>query len=997
MDFIGIEEEIIKFWEKKKIRQKALKKKGKKFYYLDGPPSPTGKIHLGTSWGKYLRDLATRYKRMRGYWVWSRPGFDMHGLPIEVKVEKKLKMNSKKEIEKYGIKKFVEECKKFAKENSNEMIKDFKRLGVWLDWENPYYTSDDDYISGVWYTIKKADEKGLLYKGKKILPWCPRCETSLAKHELEYKKKIDNSLYLKFKTKDGRYLIVWTTTPWTVPYNLAVMVNPELDYVEKEVNGETWIIGKERENIFEGKIEKKFKGKELEGLEYEFPLDIPESKKIKSKWKHKVILSEYVDEKTGTGLVHCAPGCGPEDNEIGSRYGLPQFNTVSENGTIEGKMGKFTGLKTNDEKIIEILKPIVVKEEKFEHEYPHCWRCKTPIIFRSTEQWFVKVTNLKEKILKDLKKTNWVPKWAGENWFKSWIENVQDWNISRQRYWGTPIPIWVCKKCGEKIVIGSLSELKKLSKKRKIDVHKPGIDEIKLKCPKCGGEMERVKGVLDVWIDSGNAPWASLGFPEKKKLFEELWPVDFILEGKDQIRGWFYSLAASGEIAFDRIPYENVYMTGFINDALGRKFSKSLGNFITPDEVIDKYGSDVLRFYQIGSANPGLDLNYNQNDVKAKFKSLAILWNIFKYIKQNCEIERVKFEKFSSDRIEDKWIYSRINTITKEVTEDLENYRLNEVPRKLEDFFVEDLSHWYLKIIKDRIVMGNKEEKKKALNTLLYVFEKLNRLLAPVIPFLTEKMYLDMKKILKKKEESIHFFSWPEVDEIDKELEEKMKRTREIVENILALRNSEKIGIRWPIKEVIVNGKEGIDGIIKNIANVKEIRYGRPGFIEYKLKINYQNLKEKFEKDELPIIMRRIIELSPIAVKKKFEKEEEYDLVINSKIIKISKEDIEVIEKLPENWVSINDTYLNKELTKELIEEGMAREIIRRIQDMRKEMKLKRNQKISVSIDSPIDVSKFEDLISKKTNSDIEFTKLVVGNKKEFKIKNYTIKIGIIK
>ena len=998
MDFIGIEEEVLKFWEKKKIRQKVLKKKGKKkFYYLDGPPYPTGQIHLGTSWGKYLRDLVMRYKRMNGYSVWSKPGFDMHGLPIEVKVEKKLNIKNKKEIEKYGVKKFVNECKNFADENARNMINDFKRLGVWLDWENPYLTYNEDYISGIWYAIKKADEKNLLYKGKKVLPWCPRCETALAKHELEYKTKVDTSLYLKFETEDGRYLIVWTTTPWTVPYNLAVMVNPKLDYVEKEVNGEIWILGKEREKIFDGKITKEFKGNKLEGLKYKFPFDIKESKKIKAKWKHKVILSEYVEEKTGTGLVHCAPGCGPEDNEIGNRYDLPQFNTVSENGTIEGEMGIFTGLKTNDKGIIELLKPIIVKEEKFEHEYPHCWRCKTPIIFRSTEQWFIRITEIKQKLLEDLNTTNWIPSWAGENWFKSWIENIQDWDISRQRYWGTPIPIWVCKKCGEKIVIGSVSELKKLSKKRKVDIHKPGIDEIKIKCPKCGGEMERVNDVLDVWIDSGNAAWASLGFPENEKLFKELWPVDFILEGKDQIRGWFYSLAALGEIAFDRIPYENVYMTGFINDALGRKFSKSLGNFVTPKEVIDKYGSDVLRFYQISGANPGLDLNYNQNDVKTKFKSLNILWNVFKYIKENCELEKVKFDKFSSDKIEDVWIYSRINTITEEITEDLENYRLNEVPKKLESFFVDDLSRWYLKIIKDRITIGTRDDKVKSLNTLLYVFEKLLRLLAPVIPILSEKMYQDSKKLLKKKEDSVHLLDWPKVDEINKELEEKMKRTKEIVETILSLRNSEKIGLRWPIKEVIINGEEGIDEIIKNMTNVKEIEYGKPEFVEYKIKINYNSLKEKFDKKEIPVVVRRIIELSPIAVKKKFEKNENYSLLMNSKTIELSKDDIEIIENLPENWISTNDVYLNKELTKELIQEGMAREVIRRIQDIRKEMGLKRNQRVSISIDCPIDISKFEELISKKTNSEIELTKMVVGNKKEFKIKGYTIKIGISK
>ncbi len=999
MNFIPIEEEILKFWEKKKIPQKALKKeKKRKFYYLDGPPYTNGVVHLGHSWGKALRDSLMRYKRMRGFWVWSQPGWDMHGLPIELEVEKSLGFKTKKEIEKYGIKKFIEECKKFAMKNKESMEKDFKRLGVWLDWNHPYMTITEDYISGVWFTIKKAWEKNLLYKGKKVVPWCPSCETGLAKHELEYKEKVDDSLYLKFPTEDGRFLIVWTTTPWTVPFNLAVMVNPDMDYIEMEVNGERWIIAKSRVEVFNGKILREFKGKELEGLKYELPLDIPESNKIKAKWKHRVVLSkEYVEEGTGTGLVHCAPGCGPEDNEVGRKYGLPAFNTVTENGIIGGEMGKFTGLKTNDKRIIELLKPLIVKIEKYKHDYPHCWRCKTPVIFRTTEQWFLKTSELKEKLLEDLKNTKWNPDWAGNRWFKSWIENLQDWNISRQRYWGIPIPVWVCKKCGEITVLGSVDELKKISKKRKIEPHKPWIDEIKIKCPKCGGEMERVKDVLDVWIDSGCAPWASLGYPKEKKLFKELWPVDFILEGKDQIRGWFNSLAVLGEVTFDRIPYERVYMTGFIYDARGRKMSKSLKNYITPFEVINKYGSEVLRFYQIGGTNPGLDLNYNENDVKRTFKSLSIFWNSFKYLKENVEIEKIRKEEFKSEKIEDKWIISRMNSTIKEVTEAFERYDIQLVPRILEEFFVEDLSHWYLKLIKDRITVGEREDKKKALNTLLNVFDKLLTVSAPVLPMLTEKMYQELKKFLNRKEESIHFIEWPEACEIDEELEEKMKRTREIVEKILAIRNSEKIGVRWPLGKVIVVGENGFDDIIKKVANVKEVNYYEktPEFVEYQIKINYKNLKEKFDEKTFPVAIRRIIEVSPIAIKRKFDEGKEYELKIGSGIYKISKDDVEIVEKLPEGWSGYENVYLNTEINKELFKEGMAREIIRRIQDMRKEKKLKRIQRVDISIDSPIDISEYLDLIEEKTNSNVELTKMVIGEKKEFNIKGYKVTIGI--
>ncbi len=998
IDFNQIENEVLQFWEKKKIRKKALKlnPKGPKFYYVDGPPYANGVIHLGHSWGKAIRDSVLRYRRMKGFNVWSQPGFDMHGLPIEVKVEKELGINSKKEIEELGVDKFVEKCKEFAEKNMEKMIEDFKRLGVWLDWENPYKTMDDSFISGVWYSIKKADEKGLLYKGKKVLPWCHRCETALAKHELEYKKKVDESIYMKFPTEDGRYLIVWTTTPWTVPFNLGVMVNPELDYVEKKVGNEIWIIGKDRADLFEGKVIKEFKGKELEGVKYKLPLEIPANKKIKGEWKHKVLLSEFVEEGTGTGLVHCAPGCGPEDNEIGKRYGLPAFNTVSQNGIFEGDMGPFTGLKVNDPKIVKLLEPLIVKKEKIEHEYPHCWRCKNPIIFRATEQWFIGASKLKEKVLEDNKEVKWIPDW-GKNWFNSWIENIQDWTITRQRYWGTPVPIWVCEKCGNTLVVGSLTELKKLSKKRKVDMHKPGIDQITIKCPKCGGTMKRIPDVLDVWIDSGNVPWAAIGYPDDDKLLKKLWPVDFIIEGKDQIRGWFYSMAILGETIFDEIPYKNVYMTGMINDAKGRKMSKSLGNYITPFEVIDIYGADVLRFYQIGGANPGLDLNYNENDIKTRAKALNILWNTSKYIKENAEIEKVKLGELRNLKVEDKWIISRINSVVKEVTEKFENYEVNEVPRIIENFFLEDLSRWYLKLIKDRVILGEKRDKQVAINTALYVMDRLLRISSPIIPFLTEKMYQELRGVLNHKEESVHFLSWPEPEMIDKELEERMEKTRDIVEKILALRNKTKVGVRWPIGETIVIGEKGIDEIIKSIANVKKVTYDDklPNFVEYQIKANYNSLKERFSENEIPVIIRRIIELSPEAVKKKFEKGEEYELLVNGERIKLSKEDVDVVTKLPEGWAIEENVLINTNLTKELFNEGLAREIIRRIQDLRKERKMKRTEKASVYIDCPADLHEFKDLIEEKTNSDVELTKIIHGEPKTFKIRDIDVKIAI--
>ena len=643
-----IEEEILNYWKKKKIYSKIVKrnKNGKDFYYLDGPPYTSGKVHLGIAWSKALRDSLMRYKRAKGFNVWDRAGFDTHGLPTAHKVQEKFNIKHKEEIPKFGVDKFVSECRKLSMENKEIMVKDFERLGVWMNFDDAYMTLDNEYMEGEWWLIKKAHENNRLYEGEKVMHWCPSCGTSLAKHELEYDNVNEKSIFVKFKTILGKnqYLIVWTTTPWTIPFNMGVMVNPELDYVKAKIEdtGETWIIAKALANmVISGVAEKKFeiieefKGKKLQGTRYIHPfydeINYHQKTMKENENAYRVILSEeFVDTSSGSGLVHCAPGCGPEDFEIGKVNDIPAFNILDEEGKFPKKMGPFEGLiaKKNDKEFTKALddKGLLIAETDVEHEYAHCWRCKEPVIFRLTKQWFFKIEDLKEKMRELNKNVNWVPDWAGNRQFDSWLENLKDNSITRQRYWGCPVPIWKCK-CGKYEVIGSIKELEEKSKKKAPkDLHKPAIDNVTIPC-ECGEEMHRIPDILDVWVDAGVASWTCLYYPQKKDLFEKLWPADFILEGKDQIRGWFNLLFVASMVSMQKPSYKAVYMHGFINDAQGRKMSKSLGNYILPQEVVEKFGADTLRYYMIGAANPGVDLNYNFDDAKLKHKNLMILWN----------------------------------------------------------------------------------------------------------------------------------------------------------------------------------------------------------------------------------------------------------------------------------------------------------------------------------------------------------------------------------
>ncbi|MCK4521911.1 MAG: isoleucine--tRNA ligase, partial [Nanoarchaeota archaeon] len=793
-DFKECEEEVLEFWEKNKVHDKlkSRNKKGKPFYFLQGPPYTSGRLHIAHAWNNSLKDIAMRYKRMNGFDVWDRAGYDMHGLPTENKVQANLKLKYKEDIVKYGIDKFIKECKKLSEDNAGLMDKDLARLGIWMDYENAYYPIKNEFIEGEWWLIKKAFESKRLYKGKKIMHWCSSCETSLAKHELEYENDKDTSIFLKFKVKakNNEFLIIWTTTPWTIPYNLGVMVNPELDYLKVKVDREVWYVAKALAGAFiQGVANKKFtildefKGEKLEGTEYIHPLydelrEQYDKIKKKSPKAHTVLLSkEYVDTTAGTGLVHSAPGCGPEDYEIGKKYGIEPFNNLNERGEFED-MGKYSGFtaKKDDNKFIEEFKKkgCLIETAEVEHEYAHCWRCRNPVVFRATEQWFMKIEDLIPDMLKANEKVDWQPKFS-KTAFDSWVGALRDNSITRQRFWGCPVPIWECEKCKNIIVIGSVKELKK-HKANTIpdDLHRPWIDKVVLECPKCRAKAKRIDDVIDVWIDSGTASWNCLEYPVKKEFFKKYFPADFILEATEQIRLWFSMLLMCSMVGLKKPCYKSVYCHGMILDYQGMKMSKSLGNIISPYEVIDKHGADVLRYYMC-QTSAGTNINFNWEDVKQKQRNITVLWNIHKFLidlSNELKVNPSKLNPKGGFSLEEKYIVSKLNSTIRHVTILFDKYKIDETIAPIENLFLE-LSRTYIKMVRDKASLGKKEEKEVVLFTLYNVLIECLKMFSVICPFITEKIFLNLKEQFNLKETSMHMCKWPESDQasIDAELE----------------------------------------------------------------------------------------------------------------------------------------------------------------------------------------------------------------------------------
>jgi isoleucyl-tRNA synthetase len=958
-DFNEVEQRILQFWKENKIHEKAneLNKDKEPFYFLDGPPYTSGRVHIGTAWNKSLKDLIIRFKRMQGFDVWDRAGYDMHGMPTEQATEKELGLKNKDDILEFGIEKFTTACKELSNKNLKVMNEDFKRLGVWMNFDDPYMPIKQDYIEGEWWLIKKAHENNRLYEGEKTMTWCSKCGTALAKHELEYEQVTDDSIFLKFPIVDSKneFLIIWTTTPWTIPYNLGVMVNPKLDYVKAKVDDEVWVVAKGLVGAFistvvdkKFEIVEEFKGDKLEGVKYTHPLEnelksvfqeVKDRAKSPKKVHTVVLCEEYVDLSAGTGLVHMAPGCGPEDYEIGYRNGIPPFNELSHSGVYSDKMGKFSGFvaKRDDKKFIEAFDETgcLVASTKVDHDYAHCWRCKSPVVYRTTTQWFFKIEDLKDKMRELNKEIEWVPDFAGSKNFDSWLSNLRDNGITRQRFWGTPLPVWKCdsEDCKEYLVVGSVAELKEHAiNDVPEDLHKPWIDAVKCKC-KCGSEMTRSPDILDVWIDSGSASWNCLNFPQETKDFDRLFPADFILEGIDQIRGWFNLLLVASMVSMDKPSFKSVYMHGFVQDAKGRKMSKSLGNYILPGEVIEKYGADTLRYYMISGSNPGIDINYNFDDMKIRYRNLHILWNLQNYLIDIAKTNGFKPKNLDDFElgIEEKYIVSKANSLVKKITERLNGYFLNEAPEIAEELYIE-LSRVYVQLIREKLVTGTKEDKELVFNVIYDVFFKALRIFSVSCPFITEEIYQNLKSEFDLKEESIFLMPWVKFDDdrINTELEGQFDCVKGVIQSVLHLREKIQLGQRWPLKEAVINSED--KETIKAVEVLKEIIIRQTKVKD--VVINKNDLSDDYEQTEF--------KKSIVAV--------------------------------------------NKVLDYELKSEGFAREIMRRVQNLRRKNGLQKNDEIDLCIVADDEMTKMLTKWSDEIAMRVGAKKNVVCSKLECKM-----------
>jgi len=946
MDLKKIEEQVLRFWKDNKIYEKSVEKNksGKPFYFLQGPPYTSGRLHIGHAWNNAMKDIALRYFRLKGRNVWDRAGYDMHGLPTANQVQKELDLKDKDSILEYGLDKFVKRCQEFSTNNAKLMNQDLKRLGVWMDFEDPYFPVTNEFMSSEWLLFKRAYEQDRLYKGKKIMHWCGECETSLAKHELEYENVTDNSIFLKFLKKgtQDEYFIIWTTTPWTILYNLGIMVNPDIEYVKIRVDNEYWIIAKALAGAFTSLLGKqyeiidRFMGKELEGQEYVHPFydklkQVYDGLKSEYKNVHTILLSkEYVDVSSGSGLVHCAPGCGPEDFEVGQEYGIGAFNTLNEHGVLEN-VGDFSGMtaKVDDKKFVGVLKEVgsLITETPVEHEYAHCWRCHKPVVFRATEQWFLKVEDLVPKILKYDEKINWVPDTA-KNSYQAWITNLKDNGVTRQRFWGTPAPIWVCG-CGEIEVIGSEDELKKKAiNKVPENLHKPWIDDVFLRCPECGKDMKRVPDVIDVWIDSGTASWNCLYYPKQKDYFEKFFPADLIIEATEQTRLWFSMLQICSTILFGKSCYKGVFGHGMILDFQGTKMSKSLGNIISPYEVIDKFSSEVLRYY-ICEITAGENANFNWEDVKQKQRNLLVLLNTGNYL---CQLKTKESKRGLG--LEEKYILSRLNSTIEKVTKLFEDYNFDKTITELEKMFL-DISRVYIKMTREK----SNENKELVYSTLKNVFVKTLKMFATTCPMITESIWQELRKKEIVAEESVHLCDWPKVDKklIDVELEQEFENALVVIEKGLAERDKKGIGLKWPLAKAKVRSKRNVsDELKKIIANQLQVK-------EIELDIN--NIKE-------------------VAVE------------------------------------------LDTEITPDLEAEGFARNISRQVQSLRREMGLVKDDEIElVILTEPglvLMLGGFKEFIQRRTNSrhiDVSAREVVENGftDDKFKVKDKEIRIYIKK
>jgi len=976
-----VEEQILHFWSHHKILEKIKKRNstGKKFYFLEGPPYTSGRVHLGTAWNMALKDMFLRHKRMRGFNVWDRMGYDMHGLPTEHATEKKLNISGKEQITAYGVDKFVGECEKLCKENMEQMSKDFIRLGSTLDFSNPYQSITREFIDGEWLLIKKAHDSKRLYEGLRTMHWDMESGTGVAKHEIEYKQVTDNSVYIKFPLADEKktFLLVWTTTPWTLPFNLGVMAHPDMEYLKCNIDGETWIVAKSRADaVIKTAAEQSYsilevlRGKDLAGIKYIHPFakEIPFFSTVKATKLHTVILSkEFVDDVTGTGLVHTAPGCGPEDYEVGHKNGLPPFNTTDEKGILHN-LGPFTGLtaRKDDLQCIKLFEKSgsVIATEKYTHDYPHDWRSHKPVIFRATRQWFFKVEDLKQEMIAANNKVQWHPV-AGYNAFNSWLEHLRDNSISKQRYWGTPLPVWRnVDNDDDYIVVSSLAELEKLSGQKVKEPHKPWIDEIEIK--KDGKLYKRVPDVLDVWVDAGTTSWNCIDYPKRKDLFENLFPADFILEGKDQIRGWFNLLMVAGFLTFHKPSFLSVYMHGFVTDVEGVKMSKSLGNVISPDEVINKHSADTFRYYSIQTP-AGEDMNFSWEEVALKHRQLQVLWNVHNFLlalTKEISINPFEFDHALMHQLFDipeKVIFSKLHSAMRDVTKSFELYHLDETVKPIEDVFL-SLSRTYIQMVRDKSSIGSREEKELVAYTIAHVLLETIKLFAPAAPFITEAMFQNLKEEYHLKEESIHEYAWPIAEQkyINASLETDIAIADDIMAAVMHAREKITLNVRWPLKEIVVatsdknvqRALEHLRDIVKAEINVKDITIVEAlAGIHQRIRLDFAKVGPRYGSLSPNIIAKCAIE-SPESLLSKLKNDGAYKFQLDGTAVSLTMDDMIVEQDVPKPYIAAPSKfgmiYVNQQRTRELDAEGYTREIMRRVQALRKLSGLNKSDRISL-------------------------------------------------
>ena len=977
LNFVDREKQVEKFWKDEKIFEKSIdsRRKGTPYVFYDGPPTANGKPHIGHVLTRVIKDMIPRYRTMKGYQVPRKAGWDTHGLPVELEVEKKLGLDGKDQIEKYGVEPFIEQCKESVWKYEG-MWEDFSHtVGFWADMKNPYVTYHNDYIESEWWALKEIWKKGLLYEGHKIVPYCPRCGTPLSSHEVAqgYKDVKERSAVVRFKVKgEDAYILAWTTTPWTLPSNVALCVNPDEDYVKVTSKGYTYYMAAALVDTVLGEgaeILEHYQGKDLEFKEYE-PLFPYAEKRIGNKKAYYVVCDTYVTLTDGTGVVHIAPAFGEDDSKVGHRYDLPFVQLVNEKGEMtEETPWAGTFCKKADMAVLQALedKDLLFDAPLFEHSYPHCWRCDTPLIYYARETWFIRMTAVKEDLIRNNNTINWIPESIGKGRFGDWLENVQDWGLSRNRYWGTPLPVWQCE-CGHQDCIGSIEELKEKADNcpDDIELHRPYIDAVTIKCPKCGKEMHRVPEVIDCWFDSGSMPFAQHHYPfENKETFEKQFPAQFISEAVDQTRGWFYSLLAISTLLFNKAPYENVIVLGLVQDENGQKMSKSKGNAVDPFDALQTYGADAIRWYFYTSSAPWLPSRFaGKTVVEGQRKFMGTLWNTYAFFVLYANIDNFDATKYSLEydklAVMDKWLLSRLESTVKAVDDNLANYRIPEAAKALQSF-VDDMSNWYVRRSRERFwAKGMEQDKINAYMTLYTALVTVAKAAAPMIPFMTEDIYQNLvKSIDASAPESIHLCDFPEVHEnwIDPKMEEDMADLLEIVVMGRAARNTANIKNRQPIGTMYVKSEfqlsEFYKEIIEDELNVKEVVFKDDiaDFISYSFKPQMRTVGPKYGK-LLNKIKTTLSELDGNKAMAELKSTGELKLDIDGQEIVLLEEDLLIDMAQMEGYVSESDhtitVVLDTNLTPELIEEGFVRELVSKIQTMRKEAGFEVMDKIRV-------------------------------------------------